>query len=1012
MMAGLNNDNECISINSHNCGHASNFKLPLFNDLLEGCDFLLLQEHMLFKSKLIWFNSISSDVGVHGVSAMDESKPLVGRPYGGVAILWRKSLVGQVVPVHWDSSRFCAVKYTNASNASILVICVYMPCDDWRPDGNIIEYNQLLQDISLLMNSVQVDSICIGGDFNTDFTRDTCQTESLKSFIYINDLHCCTNDPISDIDFTFNSKINGRKTFIDHFLLSPNLKDKILKCSSLDTINNTSDHVPISCKIKYDVSYTSNVNHSKPHISRPVWDQASEIDIESYSKLLDRYLMQIPLPNELINCNNLHCQDHFNEICNFHNDIVNALVMASDDAIPMSTASKSKSKVVVGWNDNVEHYFRTSLFWHKLWVECGRPEQGIIANIHRTTRNLYHKTRKQVLRNEGLIISDKLSQSSVNESSNVFWKKVKSTCPKVTRLPTYVDDIQGDNNIAEHFKNNFENLFNCVSYDDNEMKSLTENINTSITTNNNNDESRTLVIEPELVENGINRLKSGKNDGSLPLKSENLIHSTDILHSFLSVLFSVMIRHGCAPDGMLMGTMVPLPKGKFNDLSKSKNFRALTISSIFGKVLDNIILNIEHDNLFTNDLQFSFKKGLSTTICSTMVRETISYFNHKGSAVYSLVLDATKAFDRINYCKLFKILLERNINPLICRLLLYMYTNQKLRVKWANEYSGEFTVSNGVKQGGVISPLLYCIYIDGLINELIASGVGCFMGSVYAGIFMFADDLKLLAPSVSALNTMLNICINYAAKFDIIFNDKSQLIIYNASNDIVPTPDVFINGVKLNAVTNVNHLGHIIQNNIYKNDVSKCVGDFYKQFNSFMSDYSMLSSRIKHKLFISYCTAFYGAQFLPVHDDKFMNPLYVAWRTAMKRVWKLPRITHNNLLPIIANVIPPDLMMEKRAIKFINNLLSSDNITVKTITGIALNDHHSVLCKNYNYLLFKYDLSIANVFSMWESYCKGQPQLVRKCEQINELIDVRDSFVDYFLSQSEAKDIIDYLCVE
>ena len=94
MMAGLNNDNECISINSHNCGHASNFKLPLFNDLLEGCDFLLLQEHMLFKSKLIWFNSISSDVGVHGVSALDESKPLVGRPYGGVAILWRKSLVG------------------------------------------------------------------------------------------------------------------------------------------------------------------------------------------------------------------------------------------------------------------------------------------------------------------------------------------------------------------------------------------------------------------------------------------------------------------------------------------------------------------------------------------------------------------------------------------------------------------------------------------------------------------------------------------------------------------------------------------------------------------------------------------------------------------------------------------------------------------------------------------------------------------------------------------------------
>ncbi|CAL4163401.1 unnamed protein product, partial [Meganyctiphanes norvegica] len=112
--------------------------------------------------------------------------------------------------------------------------------------------------------------------------------------------------------------------------------------------------------------------------------------------------------------------------------------------------------------------------------------------------------------------------------------------------------------------------------------------------------------------------------------------------------------------------------------------------------------------------------------------------------------------------------------PLICRLLLNMYINQKLRVKWAGTYSEEFTVTNGVKQGGVISPILYCvyIYIDGLINELKASGVGCFMTKVYAGIFIYADDLKLLAPSVHALRIMLNICLNYASKFDVKFNDK------------------------------------------------------------------------------------------------------------------------------------------------------------------------------------------------------------------------------------------------
>ena len=117
-----------------------------------------------------------------------------------------------------------------------------------------------------------------------------------------------------------------------------------------------------------------------------------------------------------------------------------------------------------------------------------------------------------------------------------------------------------------------------------------------------------------------------------------------------------------------------------------------------------------------------------------------------------------------------------------------MYTKQKLRVKWANEFSDEFSVFNGVKQGGVISPILFCVYMDGLLTELLSSNVGCFMGRVYAGVFMFADDLKLLAPSVYALDIMLNICKNYASRFDVMFNDKSQLIIFKSRIDEGPAP--------------------------------------------------------------------------------------------------------------------------------------------------------------------------------------------------------------------------------
>ena len=76
------------------------------------------------------------------------------------------------------------------------------------------------------------------------------------------------------------------------------------------------------------------------------------------------------------------------------------------------------------------------------------------------------------------------------------------------------------------------------------------------------------------------------------------------------------------------------------------------------------------------------------------------------------MLDASKAFDRVKYCKLFAALLELDMFPIVLRLLLFMYTNQSFRVKWRNTSSDQFSVMNGVKQGGVLSPILFAVYTD------------------------------------------------------------------------------------------------------------------------------------------------------------------------------------------------------------------------------------------------------------------------------------------------------------
>ena len=105
-------------------------------------------------------------------------------------------------------------------------------------------------------------------------------------------------------------------------------------------------------------------------------------------------------------------------------------------------------------------------------------------------------------------------------------------------------------------------------------------------------------------------------------------------------------------------------------------------------------------------------------MCSFAIQEIISYYNNHKTNVVCTLLDASKAFDRIEYCILFNKLLNRNICPVIVRLLLYMYLNQSLLVKWNGCFSSRFNVSNGVKQGRITLPMLYCIYIDDLLHLL------------------------------------------------------------------------------------------------------------------------------------------------------------------------------------------------------------------------------------------------------------------------------------------------------
>ena len=121
---------------------------------------------------------------------------------------------------------------------------------------------------------------------------------------------------------------------------------------------------------------------------------------------------------------------------------------------------------------------------------------------------------------------------------------------------------------------------------------------------------------------------------------------------------------------MILGTMIPIPKDKEKSLCNSGNYRAIALSrpSIFSKILDWIILIKEEMTLCSSNLWFGFRKGTSTTQCTFSMLETIDHYNFMKSNAFVLMLDASKAFDRVNYCKLFRELLKREMSPLVLTL--------------------------------------------------------------------------------------------------------------------------------------------------------------------------------------------------------------------------------------------------------------------------------------------------------------------------------------------------------
>ena len=395
---------------------------------------------------------------------------------------------------------------------------------------------------------------------------------------------------------------------------------------------------------------------------------------------------------------------------------------------------------------------------------------------------------------EDAIRADQYAKSLLDKDMVSFWRHIRKSNNVRVPLAYTVEGVTGESEIAEMWQDYYKSILNSVKNNTRQQ---------FVTSKLDSIRGESIMFSTADINVALHSLKSGKSCGVDGLAVEHFMFAHRITHVFLSLLFNTFNLHGYLPADFMKTAMVPIIKNKTGDTSDKNNYRPIALVTAASKLFEICILEILETYLLTHDYQFGFKAKHSTDMCIFTVKTLI-----KTPLLYTYLLDASKAFDRVNHWTLFAKLIESHAPLLIVRILLFWYQMQQVCIKWGKSLSQYFTICNGVRQGGILSPCLFALYVNQLANRLIACKAGCYFNDMCINHVLYADDICLLAPSASAMQSLLDVCYEYGTDNDILFNPiKSVCTIFKPKAYKRFTPTVIIGDDALKFTKEAKYLG-------------------------------------------------------------------------------------------------------------------------------------------------------------------------------------------------------------
>ena len=723
-------------------------------NLFNNCDILCVQETWLAKQELEICNSLHDDFLAASVAKVDFSKGiLVGRPHGGVSIFYNRRLAKYVTPVYFSNCDWCVGIKVQFDRTCFTLFNVYLP---YECPNNEDEYSEKLGILESAIQNIENSAYAIVGDFNCNIKEANGKiTSKFAKFVF--DL-CEENSLISSSkiglpsdSYTYISDSWGTTSWLDQVISSPDFHNCISDIK-VEYDLSSSDHIPFSFNLHTStlpqISVCENNNSSAQN--RFNWKKSSPIQCAMYTDFTDLICTQSRLESLMPDCHDPNCSnvEHHHSLDKVYNGFVNCLLLSANKVTKVKNNSKKNGSTrKPGWSEYVKEKHSQSIEFYKLWRDHGKPRHGLIYEHYRRSKLNYKYAVRAIKRQTDTIIADKTADNLNNKNYSGFWDAVKKFNRKKTVLPQQIGNAVGEKNICDEWKSHFHRIYNSVpgSRDDTyvHIKVGNEPIIDFLFT-----EAQFLVA--------VSKLENNKSSGYDNLFAEHIKHCSFSVLRLLCKLFNSFLLHGYLPSSFMSVLISPVFK-KGGSICDPDSYRPIALANCLSKIYEALLRDKIIDYLSTSCNQFGYKQKLGTEMCLYTFKEIIDCYNKFDSNIYCCFLDASRAYDRVSHKTLFKMLNDRYVPLIFIRILAYWYKHQSLYIKWGNCLSTPFSVSNGVRQGSVLSPFLFCVYVDKISQRLNETKIGCRLKSLLINHLFYADDLCIFSPSSRGLQTLLDI---------------------------------------------------------------------------------------------------------------------------------------------------------------------------------------------------------------------------------------------------------------